>query len=61
MVRLMPNYHLYELSCPGVDELAEQAACDDVTLGVHVRAEDKRMQNPIAKVPPGAACGGRPP
>jgi predicted TIM-barrel fold metal-dependent hydrolase len=52
MVRLLPNYHLYELNHPSVDELAEQAASDGVVLGVHVRAEDKRMQNPIAKVPP---------
>jgi predicted TIM-barrel fold metal-dependent hydrolase len=51
MVRLMPNYHLYELDHTGVDALAEQAAIDDVVLGVHQRAEDKRMQNPIAKVP----------
>jgi hypothetical protein len=52
MVRLMPNYHLYELTHPGVDDLATQAAADRVVLGVFVRAEDKRMQNPIAKVPP---------
>jgi len=52
MVRIMPNYHLYELTHPGVDALARQAAADRVVLGVLVRAEDKRMQNPIAKVPP---------
>jgi len=52
VVRLMPNYHLYELTHAGVDALTEQAASDGVVLGVHVRAEDKRMQNPIAKVPP---------
>ena len=52
MVRLMPGYHLYELEDPSVDALAEQAAADGVVLGVYVRAEDKRMQNPIAKVPP---------
>lgn len=52
VVRLMPNYHLYELTQAGVDALTEQAASDGVVLGVHVRAEDKRMQNPIAKVPP---------
>jgi hypothetical protein len=52
MVRLMPNYHLYELDHTGVEALAEQAASDGVVLGVHLRAEDERMQNPIAKVPP---------
>lgn len=52
MVRLMPNYHLYELTDPGVEALAKQAASDRVVLGVVIRAEDKRMQNPIAKVPP---------
>jgi hypothetical protein len=52
MVRLLPNYHLYELTHPGVDALAKQAAADRVVLGVVVRAEDKRMQNPVAKVPP---------
>jgi len=52
MVRLMPGYHLYDLDDPCVDALAEQAAADGVVLGVHVRAEDKRMQNPIAQVPP---------
>ncbi len=52
LVRLLPNYHLYELDDPCVDALAELAAADGVALGVHVRAEDKRMQNAIAKVPP---------
>jgi len=52
MVRLMPGYHLYDLDDPRVDALAEQAAADGVVLGVYLRAEDKRMQNPIAKVPP---------
>lgn len=52
MVRLLPNYHLYELDDAAVDTLAEQAAADGVVLGIHVRAEDKRMQNPIAEVPP---------
>jgi hypothetical protein len=52
LVRLMPNYHLYELTHPAVDALAVQAAADRVVLGVVVRAEDKRMQNPSAKVPP---------
>ncbi len=52
MVRLMPGYHLYELDDPSVEALAEQVAADGVALGVYVRAEDKRMQNPIAKVPP---------
>jgi predicted TIM-barrel fold metal-dependent hydrolase len=52
VVRLMPNYHLYELTHAGVDALSEQAAADRVVLGVHIRTEDKRMQNPVAKVPP---------
>jgi predicted TIM-barrel fold metal-dependent hydrolase len=52
MVRLMPGYHLYDLDDPSVDALAERAAADGVVLGAYMRAEDKRMQNPIAKVPP---------
>jgi predicted TIM-barrel fold metal-dependent hydrolase len=52
MVRIVPGYHLYELGHESVDQLAEQLAADGIALGVYVRAEDKRMQNPIAKVPP---------
>jgi hypothetical protein len=52
MVRLMPNYHSYALDDAAVDRLAERAAADGVALGVCIRAEDKRMQNSIAKVPP---------
>lgn len=52
LVRLTPTYHAYELDHPSVDALADQATADGVVLGVCVRAEDKRMQNPIAKVPP---------
>lgn len=52
MVRLLPNYHLYQLSDPRVDALAEQAFADGVVLGVHQRAEDQRNQNPIVRVPP---------
>jgi hypothetical protein len=51
LVRLMPGYHAYGLSAPEVDALAGQAAEDGVALGVHLRAEDERMQNPIALVP----------
>ena len=51
MVRLMPGYHLYDLDHPGVDALAEAASEDGVILGIHLRAEDERMQNPIAMVP----------
>lgn len=51
MVRLMPRYHMYELDHPEVDALAERAAEDGVVLAVHLRAEDERMQNPIALVP----------
>ncbi|MGD9498147.1 MAG: amidohydrolase family protein [Armatimonadota bacterium] len=50
LVRLMPGYHAYELADPAVDALAERAARDGVVLGVHLRAEDERMQNPIALV-----------
>mgnify|MGYP001117857869 CR=1 FL=1 len=51
LVRIMPNYHAYEVADPAVDALAERAAQDGVALGVHLRAEDERMQNPIALVP----------
>jgi len=51
MVRLMPAYHAYELAHQDVDALARRAADDGVVLGVHLRAEDERMQNPIALVP----------
>ncbi|MGC9317540.1 MAG: amidohydrolase family protein [Armatimonadota bacterium] len=49
LVRLMPGYHEYELQA--ADDLAERAAADGVVVGVHLRAEDERMQNPIAMVP----------
>jgi len=51
LVRLMPGYHAYELAEANVDALAERAAQDGVVVGVHLRAEDERMQNPIALVP----------
>jgi len=51
LVRLMPGYHAYELAVPEVDALAHRAAEDGVALGVHLRVEDERMQNPIALVP----------
>ena len=51
MVRLLPGYHRYELADPDVDALAECLAADGVALAVHLRAEDERMQNPIALVP----------
>lgn len=51
LVRLMPGYHSYDLTEPGVDALAARAAQDGVVLGVHLRCEDERMQNPIALVP----------
>ena len=51
MVRLLPGYHVYALDHPGVNALAERAAQDGVALWVHLRAEDERMQNPIALVP----------
>jgi predicted TIM-barrel fold metal-dependent hydrolase len=52
LIRLMPGYHLYELTDPAVDALAVRAAEDGVVLGVHLRADDERMQNPLARVPP---------
>jgi len=48
----MPGYHLYELTDPSVDALAKRLTADGVILGVHLQAEDQRMQNPLAKVPP---------
>jgi hypothetical protein len=47
----MPGYHDYDLAAAEVDALAERAAGDGVVLAVHLRAEDERMQNPIALVP----------
>ncbi len=51
LIRVMPGYHHYGLADPAVDTLAEQLTGDGVVLGVHLRAEDERMQNPIALVP----------
>ena len=51
LVRLMPGYHSYDLADPTIDALAERIAEDGVVLGVHLRAEDERMQNPIALIP----------
>ncbi len=47
LVRLLPCYHLYDLSHEGVEALAGQAEKDGVVLGVHILAEDKRNRNPI--------------
>ncbi|OGG53997.1 MAG: hypothetical protein A3F84_04885 [Candidatus Handelsmanbacteria bacterium RIFCSPLOWO2_12_FULL_64_10] len=47
MIRLIPSYHLYELSHEGVGALAGRAEEDGVILGVHLQAEDKRNRNPI--------------
>jgi len=51
LARLMPGYHVYRLTDAAVDACAECVAEDGVVLGVHLRAEDERMQNPIALVP----------
>ncbi|MEA3404078.1 MAG: amidohydrolase family protein [Armatimonadota bacterium] len=49
LVRLMPGYHAYDLDA--ASDLAERAAEDGVAVGVHLRAEDERMHNPVAMVP----------
>ncbi|HCA46968.1 MAG TPA: hypothetical protein DEP45_06250 [Armatimonadetes bacterium] len=50
LVRIMPGYHSYDLDEPVIDGFAERLAGDRVALGVHLRAEDERMQNPIALI-----------
>ena len=51
LVRLVPSYHLYDLSHEGVEALADRAEKDGVCLGVHIQAEDKRNRNPILVEP----------
>ncbi|MDP6778801.1 MAG: amidohydrolase family protein [Candidatus Latescibacteria bacterium] len=52
LVRLLPSYHLYDLSHQGIEPLVERAEEDGVILGVHILAEDKRNRNPILIEPP---------
>ncbi len=52
MIRLLPSYHMYKLDDPCVKSLAAQMEADGVVLGVHLRAEDPRNQNPLINLFP---------
>lgn len=48
--RLFPSFHQYTLDAPEVDQIASDIERTEGILGVHVRAQDERSQNPIAQV-----------
>lgn len=52
LVRLLPSYHQFRLDESVVDEFTEALTRAGLALGVHVRAQDERAQNPIAQVAP---------
>jgi len=51
MVRLLPNYHLYDLSEPFVDDFLTAAHEHDLLVGIVKRIEDERMHPLLMKVP----------
>lgn len=52
LVRVLPGYHLYDLTHPGLQILAERLSADGTVLAIHVRAQDERTQNPVAPIAP---------
>lgn len=50
-LRLVPNYHLYDLSEPGVDALLDRAVELGVKVGIQMRLEDERQHHPLMQVP----------
>ena len=50
-VKLVPNYHRYELSDPRVSDLAAFAARGGVPVCIQVRMMDERAHHPLMKVP----------
>src|SRR5690606_10225881 len=50
-IRIVPNYHQYELTDYVAAELMEQVVRHDVALFVQLRLDDERNQYPLMRVP----------
>jgi len=51
IVRLLPNYHMYNLAAPFVDDFLAEAQRRQVTVAIVKRLEDERMHPLLMKVP----------
>ncbi len=51
IVRLLPNYHMYNLAAPFVDDFLAEAQRRQVTVAIVKRLEDERMHHLLMKVP----------
>ena len=51
-IRIVPNYHAYDLDHPGVDALADTLAARSIPLIVQIRMLDERAHHPRMVIPP---------
>jgi predicted TIM-barrel fold metal-dependent hydrolase len=51
IIKLIPNYHRYELADPRVSELLAMCAVKNVPVGVQMRMQDERGHHPLMIVP----------
>jgi predicted TIM-barrel fold metal-dependent hydrolase len=50
MVKLLPNYHMYELTEQRIEKLVQLTTQHDMLISIQMRVEDKRGQYPLLKV-----------
>lgn len=51
MVKLIPNYHMYELSVEKLQKLVEITMKNKLVISLQMRIEDTRGQYPLMKIP----------
>lgn len=51
MIKLLPNYHMYELNRRQLEKVVNVAKSYDLVISVQIRMEDPRGQYPLMKVP----------
>lgn len=50
MIKLIPNYHMYELSEEKLEKLVKLTVCNKLLISIQMRVEDSRGQYPLMKV-----------
>lgn len=51
MIKLLPNYHMYEINEDNFEELIEITTKNKIVVSIQMRIEDKRGMYPLMKVP----------